>query len=70
QNFDLVPGQDVQPSEFHYMPAHPNDTIVQSFLSAFLTTPNSLPLTIKGNSASSPFALLQPALSGVSLDTS
>ncbi|KAF8524806.1 hypothetical protein BU17DRAFT_84312 [Hysterangium stoloniferum] len=69
-NFDLVPGQNVQPSEFHYMPANPNDTIAQSFLSAFLTTPNSLPLTIKGDSASSPFASLQPALSGVSLDTS
>ncbi|KAF8522599.1 hypothetical protein BU17DRAFT_86869 [Hysterangium stoloniferum] len=53
-NFDLVPGQNVQPSEFHYMPANPNDTIAQSFLSTFLTTPNSLPLTIKGDSAVHP----------------
>ncbi|KIJ47323.1 hypothetical protein M422DRAFT_164299, partial [Sphaerobolus stellatus SS14] len=68
--FDLVPGMNVVPSEFHYMPADSNDTTAQSFLSSFLVSADTLPLTIKGDSASSPFGSLVPALEGVSLSTS
>lgn len=69
-----------------YFPANANDTTAevcqntmlslalltfeQSFLTDFLQTGDDLPLTIKGDSGSSPFASLQPALEGVSISTS
>jgi len=56
--------------EFHYEPADANDTVAQSFLTDFVQTGDSLPLVVKGDTASSPFASLQPALEGVSLSTS
>lgn len=68
--FNLVPGEDMIPGEFHYEPANPNDTIAEAFITSFLQTGNSLPITIKGDSASTPFASLQPALEGVTLMTS
>jgi len=69
--FNLVSGTNVvNTSEFHYMPADANDTTAQSFLSDFLTSTDTLDLTIKGDSGSSPFGSLQPALEGVSLSSS
>ncbi|KAG1851680.1 hypothetical protein F4604DRAFT_1933963 [Suillus subluteus] len=68
--FNLIPGEDTIPGEFHYEPANPNDTIAEAFLTSFLQTGDSLPITIQGDSASTPFASLQPALEGVTLTTS
>ncbi|KAF8586733.1 hypothetical protein K439DRAFT_1631457 [Ramaria rubella] len=68
--FNLVPGENPTLAEFHYMPNNPNDTVAQSFLTSFLTNSGDIPLTIKGDSASSPFGSLQPALEGVALTTS
>ncbi|KAG1742190.1 hypothetical protein EDB19DRAFT_1702736 [Suillus lakei] len=68
--FNLVPGENTMPGEFQYEPANPNDTVAEAFLTSFLQTGNSLPLTIQGDSASTPFASLQPALEGVTLTTS
>ncbi|KAI0035854.1 hypothetical protein K488DRAFT_76325 [Vararia minispora EC-137] len=68
---NLVPGQNVIASEFHYMPANANDTVAQGFLTSFLQTNNALPLTVgKGDSQSSPFASLVLGLEGVQLSTS
>jgi len=69
-NFDLVPGKNSMPAEFHYQPANANDTVAQSFLTEFLSTGNDIPLTIKGDSQSSPFGSLVVGLEGVSLSTS
>ncbi|KAG2368054.1 hypothetical protein BDR07DRAFT_1391769 [Suillus spraguei] len=69
-SFNLVPGEDMMPGEFHYEPANPNDTIAEAFLTSFLQTGNSLSITIQGDSASTPFASLQPALEGLTLTTS
>ncbi|KAG1723382.1 hypothetical protein EDD22DRAFT_764388, partial [Suillus occidentalis] len=66
----LAPGEDSMPAEFHYEPANPNDTVAEAFLTSFLRTGDSLPITIQGDSASTPFASLQPALEGVSLTSS
>ncbi|KAJ3724969.1 hypothetical protein DFJ43DRAFT_1197841 [Lentinula guzmanii] len=68
--FDLVPGTNAVPSEFHYEPSNSNDSVAQSFIADFLTSTNSLPLSIKGDSASTPIDSLKEALSGLSLDTS
>ncbi|KAG1896026.1 uncharacterized protein F5891DRAFT_1165745 [Suillus fuscotomentosus] len=71
--FNLVPGENTIPGEFHYEPvttANLNDTIAEVFLTSFLQTGNSLPVTIQGDSASTPFASLQPALEGVTLTSS
>ncbi|KAG1812612.1 uncharacterized protein BJ212DRAFT_460083 [Suillus subaureus] len=68
--FNLVPGEDTIPGEFHYEPANPNDTVAEAFLTSFLQTGNSLPITIQGDSASTPFASLQSALEGVTLTSS
>ncbi|KAG2131418.1 uncharacterized protein EDB93DRAFT_1255529 [Suillus bovinus] len=68
--FNLVPGENMIPGEFHYEPANPNDTVAEAFLSSFLQTGNGLPITIQGDSASTPFASLQPALEGVTLTSS
>lgn len=67
---DLVPGENTIATEFHYAPADANDTIAQGFLTEFLQTDDDIPLTIKGDSESSPFGSLQPALEGVELSTS
>ncbi|GJJ06156.1 hypothetical protein Clacol_000345 [Clathrus columnatus] len=69
-SFNLVPGDNVIPAEFHYMPANPNDTTAQAFLTQFLTGTDDIPLTIQGDSGSSPFGSLQPALEGAKLETS
>ncbi|KAH7875192.1 uncharacterized protein C8R40DRAFT_1170817 [Lentinula edodes] len=66
-NLNLVPGTNSVPSEFHYEPANSNDSVAQSFIADFLTSNNSLPLSIKGDSASTPIDSLQEALSGLSL---
>ncbi|KAH7915074.1 hypothetical protein BJ138DRAFT_1122997 [Hygrophoropsis aurantiaca] len=68
--FNLTPGENVMAGEFQYAPANANDTVAQSFLTSFVQSGDVLPLTIKGDSASSPFASLQPALEGVTLATS
>ncbi|KAI9066059.1 hypothetical protein FKP32DRAFT_1566723 [Trametes sanguinea] len=67
---DLVPGENTIATEFHYAPADANDTTAQAFLTEFLQTDDDIPLTIKGDSDSSPFASLQPGLEGVELSTS
>ncbi|KAI0631497.1 hypothetical protein C8Q77DRAFT_1218963 [Trametes polyzona] len=69
-NLDLVPGENTIATEFHYAPADANDTTAQAFLTEFLQTGEEIPLTIKGDSESSPFGSLQPALEGVELSTS
>jgi hypothetical protein len=70
QPFNLVPGENIVPTEFHYEPANANDTVAQSFLTAFLTGDSDLPLTIQGDLESSPFESLAPALSSLTLSTS
>ncbi len=67
---DLVPGENTIATEFHYAPADANDTVAQSFLTEFLQSDDDIPLTIQGDSDSSPFASLQPGLEGVELMTS
>ncbi|KAH7888371.1 hypothetical protein F5I97DRAFT_2002257 [Phlebopus sp. FC_14] len=69
-NFNLVPGDNSMLGEFHYEPADANDTVAQGFLTSFVQGSDALPLTVKGDAASSPFASLQPALEGVSLSSS
>jgi hypothetical protein len=51
------------------MPANPNDTVAQSFLTAYLEQSGPVPLTIKGDSESSPYGSLIPALEGATLTT-
>lgn len=65
-----MPGENVVATEFRYEPPNANDTTAQEFLSNFLQSGDTLPLTIKGDAASTPFSSLQPALSGISLATS
>ncbi|OBZ73242.1 hypothetical protein A0H81_06855 [Grifola frondosa] len=67
---NLVPGENVVATEFHYAPNDANDTTAQSFLTDFLQTGDTLPLQIKGDVSSSPFGSLQSALEGVELTTS
>ncbi len=69
-NLDLVPGENTVPTEFHYQPNDANDTTAQAFLTEFLQTGDDIPLTIKGDGDSSPFASLVPALEGVEISTS
>ncbi|KIY74263.1 hypothetical protein CYLTODRAFT_363931 [Cylindrobasidium torrendii FP15055 ss-10] len=68
--FDLYPGAGEFDTEFHYSPADANDTKAQAFLSRFLTTGDAIPLTIDGDSDSTPYGALQSALSDLKLDTS
>jgi hypothetical protein len=70
QTLNLVPGENSISAEFHYEPDNANDTTAQSFLSEFIQTGDSLPLTIKGDSSSSPYPSLVPALEGISLTSS
>jgi hypothetical protein len=69
QTFNLVPGENTIPAEFHYEPDNANDTVAQSFLSEFIQTSNTLSLFISGDESSSPFPSLVQALEGVSLST-
>ncbi|KAH8119480.1 hypothetical protein DFH11DRAFT_1722990 [Phellopilus nigrolimitatus] len=68
--FNLAPGENTFPAEFHYEPENANDTVAQSFITDFLTTNNELDLAIQGDSASTPFASLQQALEGVKISSS
>lgn len=70
QTFNLVPGENSMAGEFHYEPADANDTVAESFLTSFVQSGDVLPLTVQGDSASSPFTSLNPALEGVMLQTS
>jgi hypothetical protein len=70
QPFNLAPGQNTIPTDFHYYPDDANDTVAQSFLTRFLQTADDIPLTVQGDAASSPYGSLQPALEGVQLATS
>jgi hypothetical protein len=70
KEFNVVPGENAIPAKFHYEPDNANDTIAQSFLSEFIQTGNTLPLSIHGDSLSSPYPSLVPALEGISLSTS
>ncbi|KAG1815397.1 hypothetical protein DFJ58DRAFT_613344, partial [Suillus subalutaceus] len=63
-------GEDTIPGEFYYEPANLNDIVAERFPTSFLQTGNSLPLTIQGDSASTPFASLRPAPEGVTSTTS
>lgn len=56
--------------EFRYEPADANDTVAQGFLTSFVQSGDVLPLIVKGDGESSPFASLQPALEGITLTTS
>ena len=67
---NLVPGDNVISTEFRYAPNDANDTTAQAFLTEFLQTDDTIPLTIKGDSDSSPFASLVPALEGAEITTS
>jgi hypothetical protein len=69
QTFNLVPGENTIPAEFHYEPDNANDTIAQNYLSNFIQTGDTLPLLINGDESSSPFPSLVQALEGVSLST-
>ena len=70
QPFNLVPGNNVIPTIFEYMPSDTNNTIAQSFLTSVLQSSDVLPLTVQGDAASSPYGSLQPALEGLTLQTS
>lgn len=56
--------------EFRYEPADANNTIAESFLTSFVQSGDVLPLAVEGDSTSSPFTSLNPALEGVTLHTS
>ncbi|KAI9459105.1 hypothetical protein F5148DRAFT_1001220 [Russula earlei] len=66
---NLVPGENMVSSEFHYEPDDANDPIAQTFLSNFIQTGDTLPLSIKGDSSSTPYPSLVPAIEGISLFT-
>ncbi|KAJ7072466.1 hypothetical protein C8F01DRAFT_1299136 [Mycena amicta] len=68
-DFNLVPGENTVAAEFHYEPADANDTVAQSFVTAFIQGNDRIPLTIQGDLQSSPFGSLAPALSGLTLST-
>ncbi|EJD03283.1 uncharacterized protein FOMMEDRAFT_168292 [Fomitiporia mediterranea MF3/22] len=68
--FNLVPGQNTIATEFHYEPDNANDTTAQGFVSEFVTTGDTLDLTIQGDGDSSPYASLDQALEGVKIGTS
>jgi hypothetical protein len=70
QALNLIPGENTILSEFHYNPDDANDTTAQSFLSDFIQTGDTLPLSIKGDSSSSPYPSLLAALEGASVSAS
>jgi hypothetical protein len=67
--FNLVPGENALATEFRYEPNDKNDTVAQEFLAEFIQSSNDIPLTIKGDQASTPFDSLKQAFSGVHLST-
>lgn len=67
---NLLEGSNTLPTEFHYMPSDPSNTVAQSLLTAYLKQTGQIPLTIDGDTSSSPYGALQTALDGVSLATS
>ncbi|KAH7108191.1 hypothetical protein BKA62DRAFT_764259 [Auriculariales sp. MPI-PUGE-AT-0066] len=70
EDFSLVPGENTMPAEFRYKPENANDTVAQSFVSEYLESSGVIPVNIKGDGQSSPFASLGPALSAVTLSGS
>ena len=52
------------------MPNDANDTTAQAFLTEYITTGDTIDLTIQGDSASTPYESLQQALEGVKIATS
>lgn len=36
KSFNLVPGEDSMPAEFHYEPANPNDTVAEVCVANFI----------------------------------
>lgn len=66
----MAPGDNSVAAEFHYMPDDANDTTAQGFISNFVQSSNTLPLTIKGDEDSSPYGSLVPALEGITIETS
>ena len=69
-NLNLVPGDNTIQTEVHYAPDNANDTTAQEFVTELLQTGDDIPVTIKGDGDSSPFASLVPALEGVEISTS
>ncbi|KAF9264250.1 hypothetical protein L218DRAFT_258531 [Marasmius fiardii PR-910] len=65
--FNLQTGENVIQAEFHYQPDNRNDTVAQSFLTDFLTSTDTLDLSIEGDPDSTPIESLKQALSGVKL---
>ncbi|TBU46075.1 hypothetical protein BD309DRAFT_663805 [Dichomitus squalens] len=66
---NLVPGDNELSTEFRYAPNDANDTTAQAFLTEFLQTGDTIPLSIKGDGDSSPFASLVPGLEGAGITT-
>ncbi|KAH0827584.1 hypothetical protein J3R83DRAFT_4307 [Lanmaoa asiatica] len=64
------PAKNTMAGEFQYEPTYANDTVAESFLTSFVQSGNVLSLTVQGDSVSSPFTSLNPALEGVTLHTS
>ncbi|PVF99379.1 hypothetical protein CPB86DRAFT_293734 [Serendipita vermifera] len=67
--FNLVPGANSLDAEFRYQPADANDTVAQSFLQAYLEQGGSVPVTIRGDSHSSEYDSLVPALEQTTLSS-
>lgn len=64
-------GTNTLPSEFHYMPSDPNDATAESLLTAYLETKDQIPITIQGDTSSSPYgSLADQALAGLKLSSS
>ena len=55
---------------FEYMPSNANDTTAQAFLTEYISTGDTIDLTIQGDSESTPYESLQQALEGVKISTS
>ena len=55
---------------FEYMPNDANDTTAQAFVTEFITTGDTIDLTIQGDGESSPYDSLDQALEGVKISTS
>ncbi|KAH8925300.1 hypothetical protein BT69DRAFT_1216651 [Atractiella rhizophila] len=69
-DLNLVPGSNTIPSQFHYMPADPNNANAESLLTAYLSTTDQIPIQIHGSESSTPYGSLAAALEGVTLQSS
>ena len=58
------------PTIFEYMPNDANDTTAQAFITEFVTTGDAIGLTIQGDSSSTPYESLGPALEGIKITSS